>query len=78
MREAFLRGVPVMINILTRLLLRRGIYTGAYSSDHVGGEVLPRPAVYLILNRRDNDMVRIEAGFGARSYWIDWGKRTKR
>lgn len=64
-----------MRRLFTRTLERRGIYTGAYESDNLGGRVLPRPAFYVVVNRPDTGMVRIEVGFGRRSFWVDWGNR---
>lgn len=55
--------------------MRRGIYTGVYTSWHSAeGYYPPRPALYFVINRPDTGMVRIEAGLGGRTLWIDWGR----
>jgi hypothetical protein len=63
-----------MVNVFTRALQSRGIYSGSYESKTVGGEVLPRPAFFVILNRPNVGMVRLEVGIGQRSLWADWGR----
>jgi hypothetical protein len=64
-----------MPDIFTRAIRSRGIYTGAYTSENVGGRVLPRPPFFVIVNRKDAGMVRLEIGLGQRSFWADWGHR---
>lgn len=64
-----------MPEIFTRAIRRRGIYAGTYESETVGGTVLPRPPFFVIVNRKDAGMVRLEIGLGKRSLWADWGHR---
>lgn len=61
-----------MHKFFTRALERRGIYTGTYQWAQSSP---PRPRAYLVLNERSGDMIRIEGGFGGRSFFIDWGRR---
>lgn len=63
--------------MIRRLLMRRGVYTGMYTSWHpADGVYPPRPAVYFVVNHKDSGMVRLEAGLGSRSFWLDWGQAT--
>lgn len=61
----------MMNKVFTRLLQRRGIYTGTYRGGFRDG--IPRPLAYLTLNRADQGMVRIEVGIGNCTHWVDWG-----
>lgn len=66
-----------MASIFTRTLQRRGIYSGTYTSESVGGTVLPRPPFFIIVNRKGAGMVRLEIGLGERSLWADWGNHDR-
>lgn len=60
-----------MHEVFTRLLQRRGIYTGSYRGGFNDG--IPRPLAYVVLNPPKSGMVRLEVGIGNRTHWVDWG-----
>ncbi len=60
-----------MHEFFTRTLTRRGIYTGVTTGWNLN---VPRPAFYLVVNRRGSGMVRFEVGARDRALFIDWGR----
>lgn len=61
--------------MIRRALMRRGVYTGVYTTWHpTQGVYPPRPKFYAILNHPGSGMVRLELGIGRRSWWADWGR----
>lgn len=67
-----------MSGIFMRRLERRGLYVGTFGDWPASDALGPVPTVYFALRLgpqpERSQMVRLEAGFRGRGFWVDWGR----